>query len=108
MINGVIITPLKKIPDDRGKILHIMKNTDSCFEAFGEVYCSTIYPKVVKGWHLHKIMTLNYVVLKGKIKFVLFDARKELRDHDLAIELGRNGRFFFEEKFTAKKWRFSA
>jgi dTDP-4-dehydrorhamnose 3,5-epimerase len=77
MIKGVLITQLKRIPDDRGKIMHIMKNSDDAFENFGEVYCSTIYPGVVKGWHLHKLMTLNYVVLKGKIKFVLFDSRED-------------------------------
>lgn len=77
MINGVIVTPLRRIPDDRGKIMHIMKSSDEDFHTFGEVYCSTVYPGVVKGWHLHKEMTLNYVVLKGKIKFVLFDGRKD-------------------------------
>lgn len=76
MIEGVIIKPLKRIPDDRGKIMHIMKNSDEEFNTFGEVYCSTVYPGVVKGWHLHKKMTLNYVVLKGNIKFVLYDDRK--------------------------------
>ena len=53
-----------------------MKNSDSEFSKFGEVYCSTVYPGVVKGWHLHSKMTLNYVVLKGKIKFVLYDSRE--------------------------------
>ena len=77
MINGVIVTPLRRIPDDRGKIMHIMKSSDQDFHSFGEVYCSTVYPGVVKGWHLHKEMTLNYVVLKGKIKFVLYDGRKD-------------------------------
>lgn len=77
MIEGVIIKELKKIPDDRGKILHIMKSSDEEYNAFGEVYCSTVYPGIVKGWHLHKEMTLNYAVLKGKIKFVLYDDRKE-------------------------------
>ena len=77
MINGVIVTPLRRIPDDRGKIMHIMKSSDQDFHTFGEVYCSTVYPGVVKGWHLHKEMTLNYVVLKGKIKFVLYDDRKD-------------------------------
>ncbi len=77
MINGVVIKSMRRIPDDRGKILHIMKSSDSEFSKFGEVYCSTVYPGVVKGWHLHSEMTLNYVVLKGKIKFVLYDSRKE-------------------------------
>jgi dTDP-4-dehydrorhamnose 3,5-epimerase len=77
MIDGVKIVARKIIPDDRGKIMHILKSTDEQFTTFGEVYCSTVYPGVVKGWHLHKKMTLNYVVLKGNIKFVLYDDRHE-------------------------------
>lgn len=76
MIEGVIITALKKIPDDRGKVMHILKGTDPVFKTFGEVYCSTVYPGIVKGWHLHKKMTLNYATIKGNIKFVLYDDRK--------------------------------
>lgn len=77
MIEGVQITPRRIIPDDRGKIMHIMKSSDGQFTTFGEVYCSTVYPGIVKGWHMHKKMTLNYVVLKGNIKFVLYDDRPE-------------------------------
>tara|TARA_X000000368_G_scaffold414647_1_gene404881 strand:- start:1924 stop:2376 length:453 start_codon:yes stop_codon:yes gene_type:complete len=77
MIKDVIIKEMKKIPDDRGKIMHIMKSSDPNYDKFGEVYCSTVFPGTVKGWHLHTKMTLNYVVLKGIIKFVLHDARKE-------------------------------
>ena len=54
-----------------------MKSSDNEFSTFGEVYCSTVYPGIVKGWHMHKKMTLNYVVLKGNIKFVLYDDRPE-------------------------------
>ena len=32
---------------------------------------------MVKGWHLHKEMTLNYAVVSGAIKLVLYDDRKE-------------------------------
>jgi dTDP-4-dehydrorhamnose 3,5-epimerase len=32
---------------------------------------------VVKAWHLHKEMTLNYAVIYGEIKFVLFDDRPD-------------------------------
>lgn len=77
MIEGVQITSRNVIPDDRGKIMHIMKSTDSQFNTFGEVYCSTVYPGIVKGWHMHKKMTLNYVTLKGNIKFVLYDDRPD-------------------------------
>lgn len=81
MIEGVIVKKLKVIPDDRGKIMHIMKNSDEEFHEFGEVYCSTIYPGIVKAWHIHNKMTLNYTVLKGKIKFVLFDTRKDSKSY---------------------------
>ena len=55
----------------------MLKSTDEGFEAFGEVYCSTVYPGVVKGWHIHKKVTLNYVVVKGMIKYVLYDDRPD-------------------------------
>lgn len=74
-IEGVIVTPMNRICDDRGRIMHIVKSSDDIYNQFGEVYCSTVYPGVVKGWHKHDKMTLNYVVLKGMIKFVLYDDR---------------------------------
>ena len=75
MIEGVKIVPLKKIPDERGTVMHMLKATDPHFENFGEIYFSTIYPGVVKGWHLHKKMTINYAVPVGMIKLVLYDQR---------------------------------
>lgn len=77
MIKDVVVTPMRKICDDRGRIMHIVKSSDDIYTQFGEVYCSTVYPGVVKGWHIHDKMTLNYVVLKGMIKFVLYDDRKD-------------------------------
>src|SRR5204862_170085 len=41
----------------------------------GEIYFSTVYAGVVKGWHLHDRMTINYAVPVGAIKLVLFDDR---------------------------------
>lgn len=77
MIDGVIITPLKKISDERGSVMHMLKNTDQVFKSFGEIYFSSVYPGVIKAWHLHKIMTLNYAVVLGEIKLVLFDPRQD-------------------------------
>ena len=75
MIEGVFLFPLKQIPDERGKVLHMLKNTDPHFEQFGEIYFSMVYPGVVKGWHRHARMTLNYAVVIGTIKLVLYDDR---------------------------------
>ncbi|MBI2210546.1 MAG: dTDP-4-dehydrorhamnose 3,5-epimerase family protein [Deltaproteobacteria bacterium] len=76
MIQGVAIRPLKQIPDERGKVMHMLKRDDPWFEKFGEIYFSVVYPGVVKGWHLHKVMTLNYAVVGGIIKLVLYDDRE--------------------------------
>ncbi len=77
MIHGVLVHPLKQIPDERGKVMHMLRCDDPHFEQFGEIYFSVIYPGVVKGWHLHKRMTLNYAVVSGMIKLVLYDDRPE-------------------------------
>ena len=75
MIDGVLIHPLRQIPDERGKIIHMLRCDDPHFERFGEIYFSVVYPGVVKGWHLHKEMILNYAVVVGMIKLVLYDDR---------------------------------
>jgi dTDP-4-dehydrorhamnose 3,5-epimerase len=54
----------------------MLKRTDPHFIDFGEIYFSTIYPGVVKGWHLHREMTLNYACIQGRIKLVIFDDRE--------------------------------
>ena len=76
MIEGVKIKTLKKICDERGVIMHMLRCDDPEFEKFGEIYFSGVYPNVVKGWHIHKKMTLNYAVVKGMIKLALYDERK--------------------------------
>lgn len=77
MIDGVKVTPLRQILDERGKIMHMLKSTDDHFSQFGEIYFSGINPGAIKGWHIHEKMTLNYAVPYGDIKFVLYDDRKD-------------------------------
>jgi dTDP-4-dehydrorhamnose 3,5-epimerase len=76
MIDGVIINPLKQIPDERGKVMHMLREGSDGFVGFGEIYFSYVYPGAIKGWHMHKRMTLNYAVPQGNIKFVLYDDRQ--------------------------------
>ena len=73
MIDGVQVVPLRRIPDERGTIMHMLSSTDPHFRQFGEIYFTTIYRDVVKGWHKHRDMTLNYACVFGRIKLVLFD-----------------------------------
>lgn len=77
MIEGVKIIPLWQIIDERGKVMHMLKASDPHFIKFGEIYFSLIHPGVIKGWHLHKKMVINYAVVTGKIKLVLYDDRKD-------------------------------
>lgn len=77
MIKDVVITPLRQILDERGKVMHMLKISDPSFQQFGEIYFSCVYPGAVKGWHIHKTMTLNYAVPHGHIKFALYDDRPE-------------------------------
>jgi dTDP-4-dehydrorhamnose 3,5-epimerase len=75
MIEGVAVKPLRQILDERGKVMHMMRKDDPDFLSFGEIYFSTVYPGVIKGWHLHTKMILNYAVPYGTIKLVLYDDR---------------------------------
>jgi dTDP-4-dehydrorhamnose 3,5-epimerase len=77
VIDGVFIHPLRQIPDERGRIMHMIRSDDPHFEQFGEIYFSVVYPGVVKAWHIHREMTLNYAVITGSIKLVLFDDRTD-------------------------------
>jgi dTDP-4-dehydrorhamnose 3,5-epimerase len=76
MIDGVRVIPLRQIPDERGKVMHMLRADDPHFEGFGEIYFSVVYPSVVKGWHRHTRMVLNYAVVAGVIKLVLYDDRE--------------------------------
>jgi dTDP-4-dehydrorhamnose 3,5-epimerase len=76
-IHDVEIVPLRRIPDERGTIMHMLRSTDEHFRGFGEIYFTTIYRGVVKGWHRHEEMTLNYACLQGRIKLVIHDERPD-------------------------------
>jgi dTDP-4-dehydrorhamnose 3,5-epimerase len=76
MIEGVQVRALRKIPDERGKVMHMLRRDDPWFQEFGEIYFSVVYPGAIKGWHLHMRMGLNYAVVSGMIKLVLYDDRE--------------------------------
>ncbi len=76
MIHDVKITPLRIIPDNRGKVMHMLRSDSEVFSRFGEIYFSTVFYKSIKAWHLHKESTLNYVCVSGEVKLVLFDDRE--------------------------------
>ncbi|HOL22703.1 MAG TPA: dTDP-4-dehydrorhamnose 3,5-epimerase family protein [bacterium] len=86
LIEGVKIKKLKVIPDERGRLMEILRNDDEVFEKFGQVYLTTVYPCVVKAWHSHKFQNDNIAVVKGMLKLVLCDLREGSKTYKLINE----------------------
>ena len=76
-IEGVKVIPLQRIPDERGTIMHMLRADDPHFIQFGEIYFSTVYKDIIKGWHRHREMTLNYACIFGRVKLVIYDDRED-------------------------------
>lgn len=87
LIDGMRIIPLRRVPDERGSVYHMLKSTDPHFMQFGEIYFSTIYAGVIKGWHRHRDMTLHYACIAGRIKLVLYDERAASPTRRTLIEI---------------------
>jgi dTDP-4-dehydrorhamnose 3,5-epimerase len=91
LIDGVKIKQLRVIPDERGRLMEILRCDDEQFTKFGQVYMTTAYPGVVKGWHYHKKQIDNMAVVRGMMKLVLYDSRESSPTYTIINE------FFFGE-----------
>jgi dTDP-4-dehydrorhamnose 3,5-epimerase len=75
MIKDVEVKRLKLIPDERGRLMEILRCDEDIFTKFGQVYLTTTYPGVVKAWHFHKKQDDFIICVKGMLKLVLYDDR---------------------------------
>ena len=82
LIAGVEVKPLKVVPDERGHLMEILRSDEPMFKKFGQLYMTTAYPGVVKGWHYHKVQWDHFAVVKGMLKLVLVDIREESETKD--------------------------
>lgn len=110
MIKGVEIKPLKKIEDERGFLVEIMR---SDWKIFGEKIIqsnvSVSKPGVIRAWHRHMKGQVDYVlVLEGEIKLCIFD--EKTREMDEIICSSDNpqlmripGKFWHGYKVIGKK-----
>ncbi|SVE62175.1 uncharacterized protein METZ01_LOCUS515029, partial [marine metagenome] len=64
------VTPLRRIENAGGDVLHGMKQSDVGYTGFGEAYFSWVSASAVKAWKRHTQMTMNVVVPVGQVKFV--------------------------------------
>jgi len=72
-IEGVLLASLPSFYDERGSVRRVARE----MARGSEVYFSTVLPSVLKGWHLHKRMTLSYVAAHGPILVGLIDGRRK-------------------------------
>jgi dTDP-4-dehydrorhamnose 3,5-epimerase len=76
LIEGVVVKKLKVIPDERGRLMEILRCDEEIYQKFGQVYMTSVLPGVVKGWHYHKKQFDHFTCINGMIKAVLYDSRK--------------------------------
>ena len=78
LIDGVKIVKLRMIPDERGRLMEILRRDwDGMFEEFGQCYMTSGYPGVVKAWHYHQFQDDHFCVVHGMMKVVLYDPRED-------------------------------
>ena len=84
MIAGVKVKKLKVIPDERGRLMEILRVSETEAKP-QQVYLTTAYENVVKdkeSFHMHKNQTDFFCCVKGKIKLVLVDTRQDSKTKD--------------------------
>lgn len=91
LIHGARTKMLKVIPDERGRLMEMLRSDEELFKGFGQLYLTTAYPGAVKAWHYHKKQWDHFVCIRGMMKVVLFDNRAE------SPTKGRVNEFFLGE-----------
>ena len=78
-IYGVELYYPQQFRDARGCVRRMCRIDDPYIGLYGmeEIYFSTVYPGVVKAWHLHKEIWLRYACVYGKVWVGLYDDRED-------------------------------
>ncbi|NYZ79013.1 dTDP-4-dehydrorhamnose 3,5-epimerase family protein [Candidatus Micrarchaeota archaeon] len=91
MLEGVKVTDIKKLPDERGFFAEVFRQDWKDFvgnDKIVQVNLSMVYPGIIKAWHRHKRGQVDYfIVPKGAIKLCIYDeSKKQLDDITLSGE----------------------
>lgn len=87
MIAGVMLKPLKLLPDERGFLMEMLRADEPVFEAFGQVYITGCKAGVAKAWHYHREQSDHFVCVMGTALLVLYDGRRDSPTHGEVQEL---------------------
>jgi dTDP-4-dehydrorhamnose 3,5-epimerase len=81
MLTGIIIKPLKRLPDERGFFTEIMrKDWKDLFgnDSIAQANLSLTFPGIIRAWHKHvKGQTDYFIALKGTMKICAYDEETE-------------------------------
>jgi dTDP-4-dehydrorhamnose 3,5-epimerase len=86
--DGVVVRPLRTHVDARGSIMEAydprwgVSSADMVY-----AYAYTILPGRAKGWGLHREHDDRYVLLRGRMEIVFWDARDDSPTHGLEARL---------------------
>ena len=76
LIDGVVVTPLKLLPNERGRLMEVQRRDDPAFPGFGQVYVTQSFANVVKAWYRHHAQIDQIAAITGLVKLVLYDDRE--------------------------------
>jgi len=76
-IHGVVVVPLKLLPNARGRLMEIARRDDPEVIDFAQVYLTSTYPGVVKAWYRHHHQVDQIASLSGLVRLVLYDGRED-------------------------------
>lgn len=76
-IDGVVITPLKTFPDDRGYFREISRIGDTQLKNCAQISATLSYPGVIKAFHYHNKQDDLWYCASGNILAVMYDRRED-------------------------------
>ncbi len=107
-IDGVLTKPLVWHNDQRGSLAELVRIDDpemfGQFAGFGQVYVTTLYPGVVKGWHQHTVQWDRMVCLRGRVLLGLVDDRPDSPTHGNQMRIVLGDRNFCVVRIPAGVW----
>lgn len=78
LIQGVVVQEVKSVPTNNGYLTELYRSDwklDSV--GVGQIFQSYLEPNALSAWHVHGITTDRLFVATGRMKIVLYDARKD-------------------------------
>lgn len=106
MIDGVLLRPLVWHNDQRGSLAELVRADDPelMVVPFGQVYVTTLYPGVVKAWHLHREQWDRMVCLRGRVLLGLVDGRPGSPTEGAQMRVVLGDRNFAVARIPAGVW----